>query len=142
MNAIKPTLGEFIPDEAPATRDAIHMSVAPAVAGEDLKPGTHVGLTLSGVAVTDSAYMKASLGKPVGIVDPFMRHTVREGKRFYILLYPGTITNLRHEWNHPAFDAVAEQQRQEEIEAGIALATDSGKAEESEEDDGCRGCNG
>lgn len=75
-------------------RDAVHMAIAPAVAGERLLSGQHVSI-VGGKAV------KAE--DSVGIVDPFLRVSVKEGETFWIFLYPGTITSLRHEWTHPAF---------------------------------------
>lgn len=76
-------------------RDAIHMAVAPVIAAETLQPGEHVGF------VGEMSVGRA--GKTLGIVDPFLKDTVYKGQRFWMLLYPGSITSLRHEWEHPAF---------------------------------------
>ena len=90
-----PNVGELIDTEA--RRDAIHVAVAPVEAAEDLLPGQHVGL-LAG---------RASGGiEPVGVVDPFLKAVVRQGQRFWLFLYPNTVTSLRHVWTHPAFMAV------------------------------------
>lgn len=93
----KPNLGE--PPDALAHRDAVHIAVAPMVAGEDLSPGDRV-------AFFNGDCTKAWLsppGKAVGIVDPFRTGMIREGERFWLFLLPNTITNLRHVWTHPAF---------------------------------------
>jgi hypothetical protein len=78
-----------------AHRDAVHIAVAPVVAKTRLKPGQHVGL-VSRDEVGPSKH-------PIGIVDPFLKQPVQAGERFYLFLYPGSITSLRHEWTHPAF---------------------------------------
>lgn len=76
-------------------RDAIHVAVAPVRAAHILKPGDHVGLNEKQEAVT--------FAKPIGIVDPFLMETVQQGNQFWLFLYPGSITSLRHEWEHSAF---------------------------------------
>lgn len=91
------TLGTVI-DET-AARDAIHLAVEPAIAGERLSPGEHVRLVQDGpkkVAIAS--------GSGVGIVDPFLPMHVQPGQRFWLVVYPRTITSLRHVWEHPEFD--------------------------------------
>lgn len=82
-------------------RDAVHVAITPAFAGEDLEPGAHVEL--------DTIAMKATplqLGnRGVGIADPFRTETIKKGSRLWICMYPGSISSLRHDWTHPAFEA-------------------------------------
>lgn len=87
------TLGKII-DET-AGRDAIHLAVEPAIAGERLRPGDDVGKLADGTYGDSPA--------PVGIVDPFLKVAVRKGERFWLVVYPRQITSLRHVWTHPAF---------------------------------------
>lgn len=75
-------------------RDAIHIAIAPVEAGCSLTPGDHVGLA-EGKAVRE--------GQAIGIVDPFLLVHIEKGETFWLFLYPGSITSLRHEWLHPAF---------------------------------------
>lgn len=77
-----------------AERDAIHIAVAPATAGERLSPGQRVSYA-NGIA-------KAS-GDVVGIVDPYLTSDVFEGERFWLCLLPNTVAGMRHHWSHPAF---------------------------------------
>jgi len=90
-----PKLGAII--DGPCGRDAVHVAVAPVEASCELKPGTHVRLTSSGKAT----YCKPEMA--IGIVDPFLTESVKEGQRFWLCLLPGTITSLRHVWTSPAF---------------------------------------
>lgn len=106
-------LGQIITTEQ--NRDAIHVAIAPVVAAETLMPGTHVGIDSEG---------KASIhATKIGAVDPFMPCEVMAGQGFWLFLFPGTISSLRHEWTHPALQHAAPVVEEEE-----------------EEYDGCSGC--
>ncbi len=108
MNTIK--LGQTISDDQ--FRDAIHIAVAPVVSNETLHPGQHVGLV-------EGSSTEVQTSRPyIGIVDPFLKHAVPPGTRFWLMLYPQTITTLRHEWTHPAF-AKAVQRVQSKSERWI-----------------------
>lgn len=95
MNA--PNLGSLIVD-GERRRDAVHIAVAPVTASERLSPGQHVGFVSEGDVETVGV-----AETPIGIVDPFLREPVQPGERFWLFLYPNTITGLRHVWTHPAF---------------------------------------
>lgn len=97
MNAQDLGIGRII--TTPQQRDAIHMAVAPCEAAHKLTPGMHVGLNTSGQATNRTE-------KPVGVVDPFLKQPAEKGEKVWVLLYPGSIKSLRHEWQHPAFDAL------------------------------------
>lgn len=77
--------------------DAIHVATMPVTAAETLRPGQHIGFK-------DEYRVTAAPVSPyklLGIVDPFLTADVAEGQRFFMLLYPNTITGLRHVWTHP-----------------------------------------
>ena len=85
-------------------RDAIHIAVAPVIATEPMSPGEHIMLLEKDNYERVCLASNAKLG--IGIVDPFLRQTVALGQRFYMFLYPNTITGLNHVWTHPAFKEV------------------------------------
>jgi len=98
-------LGKLIPAGYPQDRDAIHVAVAPVVAAHELYPGTHVGwydqnLNAVGTHLGDEVLPDDQL---LGIVDPYLRAMVQPGERFWLFLYPLSITSLKHQWTHPAF---------------------------------------
>lgn len=78
-------------------RDAVHVAIAPVVAVEPLMPGQEIGLI---GRFTNNA---GRCDTPIGIVDPYLKAHVKKGERFYMWLFPNTITSLRHDWAHPAF---------------------------------------
>ena len=76
----------------PLAIDAVHVAVKSMECKVDeLVPGTHVN---------KDGYPR---GKTIGIVDPFLQVPVKLGENFYLCLYPGSITALKHYWTHPAF---------------------------------------
>lgn len=77
-------------------RDAVHFALAPVYATVKLAPGQAIGF----INGTQNA---GPCSDPVGIVDPFLKHWVKPGERFWMFLFPNTITGLRHEWTHPAY---------------------------------------
>jgi hypothetical protein len=91
--------------ELDARRDAIHVAVAPIIAGMPLDPGDHVWIgDNSGAAYKEQGQ---ETSRTIGVVDPFYNGVVVKGQRFWLFLYPNTITDLRHVWSHPAFKAHA-----------------------------------
>lgn len=81
-------------------RDAVHVAVISAEAADKLAPGQHVGFN---AASTLEKLIVGISDDPIGLVDPFLEVTVQKGQRFWLYLYPRTITSLRHNWTHPAF---------------------------------------
>ena len=110
-------LGELITEPGEQNqRDAVHIAVVPVVAGYNMRPGQHVGISTDGkTAVIAGPY--------VGIVDPFLMDVgVREGQTFWLFLYQGQVTTLRHEWTHPAFpNAVHEPSKMSESEMFLRI---------------------
>jgi hypothetical protein len=145
-------LGQLV--DASQTRDAIHVAVAPVIAGHILKPGEHVGWIDEEVSTVGRTTDK------FGIVDPFLVGPIMPGQRFMVVLYPQSVTKLRHEWDHPAFTqtnhaqinhaaaseqietlrAHAAQAREESRELRSRLDELRRALREDDDDDGCRGC--
>lgn len=93
----EPRFGHLITDDC-QDRDAVHVAVVPVEANSILYPAQHVGLAQGR---TD---LVGSCNNPIGVVDPFLKDRVHRSERFWLFLYPGTITSLRHAWTHPAFE--------------------------------------
>jgi len=107
-------LGSIIKPNEDVERDAIHIAVAPVTAAFKLMPGDHVGFVgADRVGIT---------AHPIGIVDPFMRGFVEPNDRFWLFLYPNTITTLRHHWVHPDFDREVADAPSKAIGSSTAMA--------------------
>lgn len=98
--------------EANQGRDAVHVAVIPRRVATEMAPGTHVGINASGMADMNARPL-------IGIIDPFINHDnieiflrydiplkVEAGNTAWVLLYPETITTLRHVWEHPVIDSI------------------------------------
>lgn len=100
MKENSPKLGQLITTEE--KRDAIHFAVAPVTAKSKLAPGEWIMFAIPGN--TEQVQVARNKRNAIGIVDPFLDHDVLEGESFWMMLMPNTITSLRHEWSHPAFE--------------------------------------
>lgn len=108
MNDTQFTIGKLLDGSAPE-RDAIHIAVARVTAGERLQAGDEVGFAYGSTSIVKRREAVYAL-KPIGIIDPFLRAPegwsgeVPEGQQCWLFLFPNTITDMRHEWQHPAFN--------------------------------------
>jgi len=99
------TLGNII-DESAGGRDAIHIAVERVTASHRLAPGQDVGIRkVDGVTYAGWT----DYDKMVGIVDPFIKGSIEQGRQFWLLVYPRQVTSLRHVWSHPAFEEAEEE---------------------------------
>lgn len=97
------TLGTIL--DGDEGRDAVHVAVIAMRAHAQLQPGQKVG-----VGHTTTTGGTTAILDPVGIVDPFLTHVVEEGEWFWMFVYPRTITEMRHHWEHP--DIPSDSQRE------------------------------
>lgn len=105
------TLGHII-DET-AARDAVHIAVFPARATTHIPPSHPVRLDGKKARPTKDPE------RAVGIADPFLLGGANPGQWFWVMLFPRTITSLRHEWTHPKIDGGAERPTREQAEAWL-----------------------
>ena len=82
-------------------RDAVHVAVIPLIAAHDMWPGHRVGVNRESRADSQAT-------PHLGIVDPFLPGAITAGTRFYLCLFPGTVTGMRQHWEHPAFTPEAQ----------------------------------
>jgi hypothetical protein len=93
-----PNLGQV--PFAEAKRDAVHVAVVPATAGQRLFPGQRVFL-YAGKAQPENSQFNP---RCIGIVDPYRLGPVYPDAKFWLCLLPGSVTGMRHQWSHPLFD--------------------------------------
>lgn len=91
-------LGELV--EELDQRDAVHVAIIAMEAGGYLPVGVGVRLDEKHPGMVFESKWR---GNSVGIVDPFLTSGVKPGERCWVLLFPGTVTGMRHVWQHPSF---------------------------------------
>ena len=104
----EPNIGEkilsadVVSDGKMPERDAIHVAVIPLMAGESyMRSGEKVRLSLE----SHNVAMNGDYGNHIGVIDPFMEgSSLNEGDWFWCFLKPGTVTGMRHHWQHPSFE--------------------------------------
>lgn len=96
------TMGMPLPEDA-GGRDAVHVAVFSARAPVKVFPGQPMGI-VDAEPVERGDTVVSPLAPPIGIVDPFLAAEIAPGGRFWVYLFPRTITALAHRWNHPAFE--------------------------------------
>lgn len=101
-------LGKLITDTQ--HRDAIHIAIVPVTSEYILTRGQHVRLAKGSTTKVEPSGSHL-YEDSIGIVDPFLLDLIHPGEQFWLLLYPQTITSLRHEWTHPAFPVESESER-------------------------------
>lgn len=98
----EPKLGQLITSEE--KKDAIHVAICPVVANERIAPGQELGIVkIQKIPGQDDRIFVGAMGKSIGIADPFLKEMILPDETFYLVLFPYTVTSLRHEWTHPAF---------------------------------------
>lgn len=108
-------LGQLITEPGEQNqRDAVHIAVAPVIAGTILTPGQRVG-------VSDDGRQTRHSGAPVGIVDPFLTANVKQGETFWLFLFQGSVNTLRHEWTHDAFPSSATPSTEDPVAKAKAI---------------------
>lgn len=118
LEQFTPKLGQLITD-GEKRRDAIHIAVAPVTASEDMTACDWLKLRPDlGGDMVSLVYDKKDA---IGVVDPFLYGQIKKGQRFWMFLFPGTITGLRHVWSHPAFKSAPQKAYAEEWLRGYAL---------------------
>lgn len=135
-------LGFLITDSANAKKDAIHVPIMPTTAATRIRPGQGVRFSEDGSCVSTN-----SLKSCHGIADPFLTKAIEKGEKFYVLMMPGTVTRLRHEWdsdvlpkNEQAYDKRLEETLQLVKDLQSDLRDAERRAENAESDNSCRGC--
>lgn len=115
-----PTIGNKLKGDEP--KDAIHFALACVKANNDVVPGEHVKYDKATNTILSCGLITV---EAIGIVDPFLKETVKKGEYCWLFLYPQTITNLRHQWSHPAFDntlvEVNKEKERKEAESWLRL---------------------
>lgn len=109
MNDTQSLIGTLLLDDK-IERDAIHVAVLPVRTACRLDVGQDIGFVWeNGLLSGDLVCGEGPNITLLGIVDPYLHRErkpteryVKDGDRFFMFLYPNTITDMRHHWTHPA----------------------------------------
>lgn len=95
-------LGEILRGET--ERDAVHVALLPVVVGDEyMHPGDKVKFVFGTTGIVTRARNDQTA---VGIIDPFLdQFSLVKGTRVWLVLKPGTVTGMRHDWKSEAIDA-------------------------------------
>lgn len=139
-------------------RDAVHVAIFAAMTKQYLTGGDSVSPDPKnpGYVVFNLRDVPA-----IGIIDPFVGAVYPE-TLFWVILNPGTVTDLRHTWSHPALPPLdrVDTPAQPSMDIGTfakeinaadkeirrlrdlmkSIGRDPETGDWLEDDDGCRGC--
>lgn len=87
-------LGTRLP--APLKKDAVHLAVFSATVAMAHRSGAPVGIREGKISPMFTPH--------VGISDPFINAKLEPGDIVQVILFPRTISEVRHVWDHPAVD--------------------------------------
>jgi hypothetical protein len=99
-------------------KDAIHVPIMACRVAEKVYPGQEVEFT-------EARTIRPSRGESIGVVDPFMEGAIHIDQLVYVLIQPGKVNKLRHEWD---------------LEDAPVFPEDDKDDDNEDYDDECRGC--
>lgn len=108
-------LGNKIDPSEHPLRDAVHVAIIPVIAGESLYAGAYFKLAYGS---TTSALM-CGYGQQdaIGVIDPFLGNMVhiKKGDKCWGMLFPDSVTGMRHHWKHTTIDNVEKPKDEHEL---------------------------
>ncbi len=106
-------------------RDAVHVAIIPALCATDFKVGDQVLIknTEEGIVAEYCAHNNYD-----AVIDPYLMVDPLKGQVVWVLMRPGSILSIRHEWYHPKVQhpdkVVAANMRLEAFAKGIGSDVD------------------
>lgn len=98
-------LGRLI--QGAASKDAVHIAVAPVQSRKPLERGQLVKFDYGDPSpYDDDGYYVVPADKrseALGYVDIYLEKDPEAEERFYVMLFPGTVLSMKHVWTHPLF---------------------------------------